>query len=804
MEAFEQFNGIDTGSPRARLPQGTFQVDQNGDRFIQGSWRRRRGMRRTCKLRTLGIPFTLAGSELSNGEFATLIGSSLELRGLGEICIQEDAAADSGDLLSVPVSPNHRFTAAEYRGVIYLANGWGSMVRWRPPEATSSLAGILGPDTATGSWTPPTTPSAGAIDPGVHVFRYRYKDSSTGAISNPSEERGLRSTTGTLTFPIGAPGSGSANIIRSTDPKVDRIVVEMTLVGTGSTGESGTSFFVATEVANTATSVAVSIGDDALSVKFLPYADLDVHFPSPVAKYVVSHRDHLWSFGQVRHEVGLARFTAGSVDVLEGAVNPDWNGQVLGDPTATPPLTRSVSWQIQKVGDSRTYEISHYDPGLTKIVLNEPYAGATSPAGGDSYVIYTDADVIWVSGNNKPESFSPEQFINAPSHEGAGQTTAALGFGSSMILYSQAGMSRFAWDQDPLAPGASLRTIGTGRGAISQRVVAKIEGTLYAMDRQGFHRYRGTFPDGSFARPVKRLVLEQVDFSKEDTFHALWIPEQRSCRWFVHFKGDSAVHPTRYIEYDYDTGAWGTGLHLQEIVDSQLIPTSEGWQPVVSDEGGHTWVYDTGNSDGVSSAVSHLTVNGAAPPTVIPVNEALPIVNEGIRGTFAYSPDNDEFRKVTANTATTLTIASSFTSSLTDGQELWIGAFESVLKTPALTARSSAFKRRTGHLSLGFEPTAASREIQLRFFEDYSAARKVWDFGTGEAYEGGAGITWPATAADEMVADSAYPGGAVEVGAGTEWSRALEAEVRILEPDTDVEIYHLSFDPEFREDQNSG
>ncbi len=84
----------------------------------------------------------------------------------------------------------HRFQAAEYRRVGYVTNGWDLVKRWDGRSSALEDAGIPGPATDQDSWVPvPSTDAGSNSAVGIHVFRYRYLSSSTGYVSNPSEER---------------------------------------------------------------------------------------------------------------------------------------------------------------------------------------------------------------------------------------------------------------------------------------------------------------------------------------------------------------------------------------------------------------------------------------------------------------------------------------------------------------------------------------------------------------------------------------------------------------------------------------
>ena len=190
-------------------------------------------------------------------------------------------------------SANHRYHPTEYKHYAYIANGWSKSIRWDGIQGTTYQVGIESPNQALGTWTPAPVPAAGDIGLGVHLVRYRYMDTSTGYVSNPSEEREIVVTASSKKLPFLVNTSGAANMIRSTDGKVDTIVIEMTVAG-------GTAFFEAARGLNSAASIDVDISDAALAVSFLTWPDFG-HEPPPVTKYLLSHRRRIWAFGQVSH-----------------------------------------------------------------------------------------------------------------------------------------------------------------------------------------------------------------------------------------------------------------------------------------------------------------------------------------------------------------------------------------------------------------------------------------------------------------------------------------------------------------------
>jgi hypothetical protein len=68
-----EFNGIALDIHKSSLPDGKFQVDQGGDPFRKGSWKRRRGMRHTDIAKASSGVDTLLGFAMPGGQFALMV-----------------------------------------------------------------------------------------------------------------------------------------------------------------------------------------------------------------------------------------------------------------------------------------------------------------------------------------------------------------------------------------------------------------------------------------------------------------------------------------------------------------------------------------------------------------------------------------------------------------------------------------------------------------------------------------------------------------------------------------------------------
>lgn len=680
--------------------------------------------------------------------------------------------------LSTTYPSSHFPYTAEYARRGYINNGWESMKRWDGYATALVDAGIAGPSRVTDSWQPSPTTAAGDCTVGLHLVRYRYLETATGQVSNPSEEREVTVAAGAeeLTFPIST--SGAANIIRSTDTKADRIVLEMSTVGAD-------DFYKVGEADMDAASIVADIADAELETKELAWSDYG-HDTPPLAKFVLSHQDRLWVYGQVVHQVGNADFTNGSADVGEGTTDPDWNGDTLG----TPSTDSSGTWLIRKDGDAVAYEIDHYDSGANKIVLKENYAGTTESDA--SYTIFNRIDAIWVSTPSFPESFEPLKFLGGPNGEGASEITAGVGWAQSVLFFSERSMFRLVWDQGPLVD-PTWQPLSSLHGALTQRVVIEVEGVVYAMDRSGWTAWRGLFPE-LISRPVDTL-RDLIDYDQAENFHAVWFPDQRAIRWHVCYSGDT--YPKNYVQLDVDTGTWSTGTFLQGISDSALILDSDQRKLVVlyGDENGHTWLADRGTCDGCDADYSHLTASTSATTTVIPTAETLPTANEGIAGCYAYWLEGDESRLISGNTALGFTVATAFSSAPSSGDTFWIGPYTSKLKTKAWAGRLRGNKIKMHKCWVDFVPLSETRYLLLRIYENLSATPRSWDDPPTYDHDGtiypGRDTNYDAT---DWLLDMAESDGNIEVPVGKKWSRFKEIELEIFEPDSEIELAGIEMD----------
>lgn len=765
------FTGLDTEASRVARDPGLLQVDQNMQHDQLGVLRVRPGCVKASGQSALSLPVrAVSGFDPGNGQF-------VEVRATG-LGASAGVVASAGTTLYSAVSIAKRPRVALHNQKLYLVDGWRPMQRWNGLAATTVDAGISGPDATPGAWAPTPTTGTGtpAMTGGTHKFRYRYLDSKTGYVSEPSNEFSTTVTASSsdqLTFAISTSGSG--NMIRSSDAKVDRIVVEATLAG-------GAVFYKAGEVVQTAASIQITVPDVVLATQSLPWPgaraeNIGVHLPPPIASGVLSFRGRLWLYGQVVHAVGTANVTNASTAVA--GTSSDWTAACAKPTTSS--FANRVTRLFQRDGDATSYEINTR-ASATSIALSENYAGTTGT--GVNYRIYSRDRSIFYSEPGYPESFPALNYLLGPE---SGPITALVPHSNALLMCSLNGIERFVWSTDPSLDGVK-RTVPTSRGAVCPEVVLNVEETVYGLDRRGMWSYRGETPN-AISRPIDTLVA-RINFAVESKFTAVWHPASRVVRWWVAL--DAATEPHHYLAYDVDRGVWSLGYRDFATTAGAVVPTTSSTKVLVGDENGYDWYDEQGTTEGCDGAsLAQGLVTGSPTTTSIPLGVTLP-TSPSLAGTYAYSEELGESRLVASNTSSTLTVAA-FSAAPTVGTRIHLGRVNAEAKTKAFRARAGAdFVGKA--LWVHFEPlaeiTGVQRRFRVRHYRDWSTTQEPNENAPHVAI---AGATYEAATGDWLV-DATYATGRVRLPLGEGALAVVEVELEVTDSSVPVKILGLQLD----------
>jgi hypothetical protein len=90
------FKGEARDIPPQILPDGVYQEDSGGDRFLRGAWRRRRGMLHTDVAKTTNPIVSILGFELPGEDFALAYAEGENLHGNLNVIEQTYGGGGSG------------------------------------------------------------------------------------------------------------------------------------------------------------------------------------------------------------------------------------------------------------------------------------------------------------------------------------------------------------------------------------------------------------------------------------------------------------------------------------------------------------------------------------------------------------------------------------------------------------------------------------------------------------------------------------------------------------------------------------
>jgi hypothetical protein len=564
---------------------------------------------------------------------------------------------------------------------------------------------------------------------GKHYFQYRYKDSRTGYVSDPSNLIAVTVAASgeEVTFSVAASGTGNVN--RSGDGKVDTIVLEATLV-------NGSVFYVVDEIDNSIPSTVVfDISDASLSEKVLPYSDTG-HAPPPVFRCVASHKGRLWGLGSVRHEIGTVAATNGSANLV---------GTGTGWTAAS--VARLLHFQLDNV----SYEVASFTDA-THIALTSNFAGTT--ASGLGYIIVPKSpNLLFCSAALFPESWPVLSFIDTLK-EMNDVATAIIPFGNQLLICGSHSMERLTYSLEPFLtidgrmPDGQLFPVSRSRGAMNPNCVIEVEGKIYGWDQSGVWVWEGAQP---------RRISDAVDFRFRSAVtsttgavnspHISWHANERKLRF--HF-GVGSANINDYAEFDLDTGAWGMGGHHTSILCStEYADPIEGMTSVYGDNLGYLWMPDRGNllegvlpNDLAGSPSTITTVVGTVAASPIP-NATTFSISEGNLDSFSsvypadasftgmsgapvYSVGLGESGIVLSNTATEVTMHSAFSTAPAVGSTIYFGTINASLLTRSFGLDDRWEISSPRYIHLYFAPGATDYTLGLHLYPDSTGAYTDW------------------------------------------------------------------------------
>lgn len=660
----------------------------------------------------------------------------------------------------------NRVSMTAINGQVYITNDFNPVKVVN--QNNGNNAGIEGPTGAIGS----PTAAAGNTTNGTHLIRYRYRNSRTGYISNPSDALSytVSGGSGSLRFDV------TTDYTASTDTKVTNIDIEMTAV-------NDATFYRAQTALNTATAITVSISDADLTQQdnvtalygSVQDGELFANEPPPSGSIVVAHRNRLWVFGNEPYLMTAtqATFTQSSTAVTFANGTSEWVGRY-----------------IQADGDTTNYDITAVSS--TAVTISAVYAGSSGAKAATVYA--ANPNIGSYSRLNFPESFGAN--LQREFLYGTGdRVRGAFSRRDALYVFGQYSSQRLTFSVDPSAATSNLIPILGNRGVLNQRCLVDADGRLFAWDRLGM--YEVSEAPKHISNHIDPTLAEMCDYSESAQFHGIYDPVERCIAWFFVTAGDTVPKYAAVVELDTIEGGdgprWQFYQFRQGITSSTMVASTDGQvRAWVGDENGYTWAFSTTNTfDGIyPTNPSALTISSGATTTVIPVTSSL-YTTVTMEGAIAYFPATGEERLISTNSTASVSLATALSAAPSAGAEMWVGSFPCEYRTKWWPGQGMQNKKKPSYFYLMLYPGTSTGKMQVYFYKDFSSTPYTFSE-ADSSYIGWDGVTF-VNGVLTVDLDTGSGDGFVAVNMPSDWWRVMQARLVSTKPDGTLRILDMGF-----------
>lgn len=693
----------------------------------------------------------------------------------------------SGGLVSVKVSDGtattlvsglnttNRGCFAKSNGRVYFTNDFDAMQRIERGDSAGGLNGIAAPAAAIGT---PTSATTGTVTVGTHGMRYRYYDSKSLYLSDPSAETDITTSAGvSLIFSITDSGGGGT-IIRSTDAKVDQVIVELTDAGSS-------TFYRAATVNQVLTGTTINIDDPTLRTQTAASRDGDFgHQQPPLCSMLAEHRGRVFGWGSTVYPITGVTVTTGDttaarVTVTGTTMSSNWAGRL-----------------VKITSDTKAYRITAVT-GSSGLVLSEAYTGTAGVVTG-AQIFSATPDMLYWTRAGFPESWNPTSFARRVLQNQSDVPSGLSSYNDTLYLFGQRTIRGLDYAADPAT--GSLIQIATEMGLWNNQCLVQAGGRLYGWGRSGVWGLNGLIPQ-HLSSPIDDIIdgtdsssTFNFDVSKAEQFHGIYNPRERALQWLYATSADT--YPKHSIVLDLDSGIWSMRTYKQSMRASCITTggNSNPTRALLADENGYSWYLTEDKFDGLPSSMTHgvlSVVTGTT--TVVTVSQSLPTSTgtANLNGVVVTTTSGAE-RLVSSNTANTITVTPAFAAAPSPGSELYLGQINFAAKSKWITAESLDQKKRPAYCSVKMVPGSTSGKLIFNVFLDYTTSAYVYTKSYGDTDLDGVTIT--NGSADVALDNAGGSGdGILYVPMPGEWHRAIAVQITSTRPIDLLKILDITF-----------
>jgi hypothetical protein len=330
--------------------------------------------------------------------------------------------------------------------------------------------------------------------------------------------------------------------------------------------------------------------------------------------------------------------------------------------TATQTAFRLASTLSGNVSTSTTLNVdtstlTTLGPNTTE--NDPPPATVHSAAWVNSFMFVADDQNLYWSKKNYPESFDAEDFEPIGANDGQ-KIVGLLGYGDVLLIFK----NRSVYALTGLTPASwRIRPLFQDIGAVSGRSIKVVNGAIFWWSEKGPVMWDGTGPP----RKVGELLLGDIDWNK--AYPHLIDSEVDTTLELVmwSYPEGSQTRNTRMVAFNYRLQAFVTDKwDAMDVASLASVEHSDGERYVYfGNHNGQVFRFGDATNDGVPGGTDTGTFIAAGTSTTTITDAGFYTTGRGLEERYVSVVDSNRQlvarRRISSNTATVLTLASSVT-----------------------------------------------------------------------------------------------------------------------------------------------
>lgn len=596
--------------------------------------------------------------------------------------------------------------AESSEGVILVATGLNSMLRWNGLTQQAEPAGIIAPTTAPALAGAGSGPITGAY---VAFVRFLDADGNVSDLSPASSQVSINAAGQVNYTSVAVPTQAKAvrkQILRNTAGQLTTFFVDV-----DTSAVAVTSFSSTKTDAQLNSSTAVPLLDSTGN----PVAN--THAPPPNDKaFLASHISRMWAAGEVVYSEGSCAVTKNSATVT--GAGTEWTAEM------------AVRF-LYVDGATQAYEIESVDVGNQTLTLIDPYTDDTNLFAAYSIKpAPAQSSLVCYSEAGQPESWPATNALSLP--EDSDVVTGLMPYQSFLYVLKRQHIYRISAQSDPAVDGFIFLSLG--RGCVNHRCWVIAEDQAYLMDELGAYRFTGGNTAEVISTQIQDFFRRQaswINWQASRFFHASWSPMEETIRWFVALRSDYL--PRHALCFAYKLNYWWIEEFPAPIGSSHLGRTGRltgGWadagpQVYYGGPAGDVYLANADTLDCVSSG--GVTISGtvsAAGDDTLSDNRAVfdtswanvPVVIVDGRGV-------GQRRNIVSATGTQLRVNEAWTIKPDTTSKYLVGGIRYRYRSDRY--RYAPTEQKDGRsCELIYEPTQIEQIARLSLTQDFSASAR--------------------------------------------------------------------------------